>query len=196
MRAGDNQCAGCDGQPVGADDRTASLEHRRAPTGGIDWRAQTAKILQQKMNKPLTGLLESGLADYVLDDRPDSPDDRLRLLAHCGILWNTGPIWRVQRALGPVSGGPGGAGATRADRLGVRHSNIAYVPPGDAKAWSAWFRPNTLLVVQRLVEPRLLKRRQAGAIVEGQQWTENRPPTELVKLPAAGVAFVDAERKG
>lgn len=34
-----------------------------------------------------------------------------------------------------------GASVSRADRLGVRYVNIAEVPPGDADAWRAWFRP-------------------------------------------------------
>ena len=34
-----------------------------------------------------------------------------------------------------------GAGASRADRLGVRYLNIAEVPPGDDRVWMTWFRP-------------------------------------------------------
>jgi len=49
----------------------------------IDWRARTAGIVQQKTNNPLTvpltDLLIGRLADYVLDERPDSPDDHLFL---------------------------------------------------------------------------------------------------------------------
>jgi integrase len=45
----------------------------------IDWQARTAGIVQQKTNNPLTvpltDLLVGRLADYVLDQRPDSPDD-------------------------------------------------------------------------------------------------------------------------
>src|SRR5262249_15980211 len=45
----------------------------------IDWRARTASIVQQKTHNPLTvpltDLLAARLADYVLDQRPDSPDD-------------------------------------------------------------------------------------------------------------------------
>jgi hypothetical protein len=47
------------------------------------------------------------------------------------------------------------------------------------------YRPNTLLVVQRLVEPRLLMQILAGAIVEGQQCDGERPPTELVNRQPA-----------
>jgi uncharacterized protein (TIGR04255 family) len=41
----------------------------------------------------------------------------------------------VLRALGSS------AGVVRADRLGVRHLNIAEVPPDDEHAWRRWFRP-------------------------------------------------------
>lgn len=34
-----------------------------------------------------------------------------------------------------------GAGAIRADRLGIRYVNIAEIPPGDPAAWQSWFRP-------------------------------------------------------
>jgi integrase len=51
--------------------------------GDIDWRAQTAEIVQQKTNNPLTvpltDLLIGRLADYVLDQRPDSDDDHVFL---------------------------------------------------------------------------------------------------------------------
>ena len=49
----------------------------------IDWRARTASLVQQKTNNPLTvpltDLLIGRLADYVLDQRPDSPDEHLFL---------------------------------------------------------------------------------------------------------------------
>jgi integrase len=49
----------------------------------IDWRSRTAGIVQQKTNNPLTvpltDLLVGTLADYVLDQRPDSPDDHVFL---------------------------------------------------------------------------------------------------------------------
>ncbi len=49
----------------------------------IDWRARTAGIVQQKTSNPLTvpltDLLVGRLADYVLDQRPDSPDDHVFL---------------------------------------------------------------------------------------------------------------------
>jgi len=50
---------------------------------GINWRARTAEIVQQKTHNPLTvpftDLMVTRLADYVLDDRPDSPDDHVFL---------------------------------------------------------------------------------------------------------------------
>lgn len=51
--------------------------------GDIDWRARTAGIVQQKTHNPLTvplsDLLVDRLADYVLDQRPDSPDEHVFL---------------------------------------------------------------------------------------------------------------------
>jgi integrase len=49
----------------------------------IDWRGQTIGIVQQKtlnpLTVPLTDLLVGTLADYVLDQRPGSPDDHVFL---------------------------------------------------------------------------------------------------------------------
>lgn len=49
----------------------------------IDWRSQTISIVQQKTNNPLTlplsALVTAKLADYVLDERPDSTDDHVFL---------------------------------------------------------------------------------------------------------------------
>jgi integrase len=49
----------------------------------IDWRARTASIVQQKTHNPLTvpltDLLAGRLADYILDQRPDSSDDHVFL---------------------------------------------------------------------------------------------------------------------
>jgi integrase len=49
----------------------------------IDWRSRTAGIVQQKTHNPLTvpltDLLVGTLADYVLDQRPGSPDDHVFL---------------------------------------------------------------------------------------------------------------------
>jgi integrase len=67
----------------------------------IDWRARTAEIVQQKTNNPLTvpltDLLVGRLADYVLDDRPDSPDDHvfLRCVAPHARLADHAWIYRV-----------------------------------------------------------------------------------------------------
>ncbi len=51
--------------------------------GDIDWRARTACLVQQKTHNPLTlpltDLLVAKLADYVLDQRPDSPDEHVFL---------------------------------------------------------------------------------------------------------------------
>lgn len=69
--------------------------------GDIDWRARTAEIVQQKTNNPLTvpltDLLVGRLADDVLDDRPDSPDDHvfLRCVAPHARLADHASIYRV-----------------------------------------------------------------------------------------------------
>ena len=67
----------------------------------IDWRARIAEIVQQKTHNPLTvpltDLLVGRLADYVLDDRPDSPDDHvfLRSVAPHARLADHASIYRV-----------------------------------------------------------------------------------------------------
>ena len=47
----------------------------------IDWRARTASLVQQKTHNPLTvpltDLLVGRLAEYVLDQRPETPDEHL-----------------------------------------------------------------------------------------------------------------------
>jgi len=73
----------------------------------IDWRAQTAEIVQQKtrnpLTVPLTNLVVARLADYVLDDRPDSPDDHVflrsvaphsRLADHASIYWVVAKVFQ------------------------------------------------------------------------------------------------------
>jgi len=49
--------------------------------GDIDWRARTASLVQQKthnpLSVPLTDLLVGRLAEYVLDQRPDSPEEHV-----------------------------------------------------------------------------------------------------------------------
>ncbi|MHB8295258.1 MAG: site-specific integrase [Acidimicrobiales bacterium] len=67
----------------------------------VDWRTRTAGIVQQKTNNPLTvpltALVVASLADYVLDERPGSPDDHvfLRCLAPHTRLANHASIYRV-----------------------------------------------------------------------------------------------------
>ena len=67
----------------------------------IDWRARTAEIVQQKTHNPLTvpltDLLVGRLADYVLDDRPDSPDSHVfvRSVAPHTRLADHASIYRV-----------------------------------------------------------------------------------------------------
>lgn len=69
--------------------------------GDIDWRTRTAGIVQQKTNNPLTvpltALVVDSLADYVLDERPDSPDDHvfLRCVAPHTRLADHSSIYRV-----------------------------------------------------------------------------------------------------
>jgi len=79
--------------------RACDIVHLRLAT--IDWRARTAEIVQQKTHNPLTvpltDLLVGRLADYVLDDRPDSPDDHvfLRSVAPHVRLADHASIYRV-----------------------------------------------------------------------------------------------------
>ena len=67
----------------------------------IDWRTRTAEIVQQKTSNPLTvpltDLLVGRLADYILDQRPDSPDDHvfLRSVAPHGRLSGHAAVYRV-----------------------------------------------------------------------------------------------------
>jgi integrase len=69
--------------------------------GDIDWRTQTVSIVQQKTNNPLSvplaGLLIAKLADYVLQDRPDSDDGHvfLRSVAPHVRLADHASIYRV-----------------------------------------------------------------------------------------------------
>ena len=78
----------------------------------IDWRARTAEIVQQKTHNPLTvplsDVLVARLADYVLDQRPDSPDEHvfLRSVAPHRRLSDHASIHRV------ITGVFGNAGAT------------------------------------------------------------------------------------
>ena len=79
--------------------RACDIVHLRL--ANIDWRVRTAEIVQQKTHNPLTvpltDLLVGRLADYVLDDRPDSPDDHvfLRSVAPHTRLADHASIYRV-----------------------------------------------------------------------------------------------------
>jgi integrase len=74
----------------------------------IHWRARTAEIVQRKTNNPLTvpltALLAAKLAGYILDDRPDSGDDRVflrclaphtRLAGHASVYRVTAQVFRT-----------------------------------------------------------------------------------------------------
>lgn len=67
----------------------------------IDWRAATITIVQQKtgnpLSVPLAALVKAKLADYVLDERPDSSDEHvfLRSLAPYTRLADHASIYRV-----------------------------------------------------------------------------------------------------
>ncbi|MFV1971663.1 MAG: tyrosine-type recombinase/integrase [Acidimicrobiia bacterium] len=69
--------------------------------GDIDWRTRTVGIVQQKTGNPLTlplpEMLAVKLADYVLDERPDSNDDHvfLRSVAPHTRLGDHASIYRV-----------------------------------------------------------------------------------------------------
>jgi len=79
--------------------RACDIVHLRL--ADIDWRVRTAEIVQQKTHNPLTvpltDLLVARLADYVLDDRPDSPDGHvfLRSVAPHARLGDHASIYRV-----------------------------------------------------------------------------------------------------
>jgi integrase len=79
--------------------RACDIVHLRLTD--IDWRARTAEIVQRKTHNPLTvpltDLLVGRLADYVLDDRPDPPDDHvfLRSVAPHVRLADHASIYRV-----------------------------------------------------------------------------------------------------
>jgi site-specific recombinase XerD len=67
----------------------------------IDWRGATITIVQQKtgnpLSVPLAALVKAKLADYVLDERPDSDDEHvfLRSLAPYTRLADHASIYRV-----------------------------------------------------------------------------------------------------
>lgn len=69
--------------------------------GDLDWRAQVISLVQQKTKNPLLlpmpGVLAGRLAQYVLDDRPDSGDDHvfLRSLAPHTRLADHASVYRI-----------------------------------------------------------------------------------------------------
>jgi site-specific recombinase XerD len=85
----------------------------------IDWRGRSAGIVQQKTNNPLTvpltDLLVGRLADYVLDQRPDSPDDHvfLRSVAPHTRLSDHAAVHRVIATVFGKAGITGAKGGTR-----------------------------------------------------------------------------------
>jgi integrase len=90
----------------------------------IDWRARTASIVQQKtrnpLTVPLTELLASRLADYVLDQRPDSSDDHVflrRVAPHAGLSDHAS----IHRVITTVFGKAGVTEAKAGTRL-LRHN--------------------------------------------------------------------------
>src|SRR5665811_735791 len=75
--------------------------------GDIDWRTRTLGIVQQKTGNPLTlplpELLAVKLAEYMLDERPDTNDDHVflrsvaphtRLADHASVYWVTAETFR------------------------------------------------------------------------------------------------------
>lgn len=90
----------------------------------IDWRSRTAGVVQQKTNNPLTvpltDLLVGKLADYVLDQRPDSLDDHvfLRSVAPHTRLSGHAAVYRV---IADVFGKAGATDVKAGTRL-LRHN--------------------------------------------------------------------------
>jgi integrase len=90
----------------------------------VDWRSRTAGIVQQKTNNPLTvpltDLLVGTLAAYVLDQRPDSPEDHvfLRSVAPHTRLSGHAAVYRV---IADVFGKAGATDVKAGTRL-LRHN--------------------------------------------------------------------------
>ncbi|PZU43600.1 MAG: hypothetical protein DI566_14270 [Microbacterium sp.] len=88
--------------------------HKRSDTllrlGDIDWRSQTISLIQQKTRNPVTlplpGLLLARLADYVLNERPDTGDDHvfLRQLAPHTPLADHATIHRITTVVFTAAG--------------------------------------------------------------------------------------------
>lgn len=80
--------------------------------GDIDWRSQTISLIQQKTRNPVTlplpGLLLARLADYVLNERPDTGDDHvfLRQLAPHTPLADHATIHRITTVVFTAAGVP------------------------------------------------------------------------------------------
>lgn len=85
--------------------------------GEVDWRTRTIGILQQKTHNPLTlplaPLVAARLADYVLDERPDSDDEHVfvrskaphtRLSGHASIYRVTAEVCRRAGVVGVKAG--------------------------------------------------------------------------------------------
>ena len=83
----------------------------------IDWRTRTIGIVQRKTNSPLTlplpSLLLAKLADYLLEERPDSSDDHVflrsvaphtRLSDHASIYSVTAKVFRKAGVAGVKAG--------------------------------------------------------------------------------------------
>jgi integrase len=90
----------------------------------IDWRARTAEIVQQKTNNPLTvpltDPLVGKLADDVLDERPDSPDDHVFLRCVAPPAWLADHAW-IYWVIADVFGTAGLTDVTAGPRL-LRHN--------------------------------------------------------------------------
>jgi integrase len=129
----------------------------------VDWRARTASIVQQKTHNPLTvpltDLLVGRLADYVLDQRPDSPDDHvfLRCVAPHTRLSDHASIHRV---IATVFGKAGVTDVKAGTRL-LRHNAAsrllrAAVPLPTISAVLGHARPESTDLYLSVDEDRLL----------------------------------------
>lgn len=92
--------------------------------GDIDWREQTASIVQQKTHNPLTvpliDLLVAKLAEYVLEHRPTSGDDHVFLRAKAPHL-RLGDHAAIHGVISGVFGKAGVADVMGGTRL-LRHN--------------------------------------------------------------------------
>lgn len=92
--------------------------------GDIDWREQTASIVQQKTHNPLTvpliDLLIGRLAEYVLEHRPTSGDDHMFLRAKAPRI-GLADHASIHRVISGVFGKAGVTDVTAGTRL-LRHN--------------------------------------------------------------------------